>query len=121
MVAYLVVVARTVARRADASCACFGARKRVTRVTVIRNAWLSALAAATLAVVWDNPLWGARPRASGPAILALAVAAVTVAVILWPGGRRRRGAAADAAPMAVPTGEPTTNSTTSEPAHPRSR
>lgn len=105
MVAYLVMVARTVARKADASCACFGARKRVTRVTVIRNAWLSVLAAATVAVIWDNPLWGgALARGQWALILALAVAAVTVGVILWPEADAVDEQPAEAAPMAVPTG-----------------
>lgn len=105
MTAYLVMVARTVARKSDASCACFGARKRVTRVTVIRNAWLSALAAAAVAVIWDNPLWGgALARGQWTLILALAVAAVTVAMILWPEPDAVEEEQADAAPMAVPTG-----------------
>ena len=58
MAAYTWLVARAVARADDASCSCFGARKRVTKVTVLRNAWLTAVAALTVSVIWANPLFG---------------------------------------------------------------
>lgn len=90
MVVYLVLVWRVTRRTADASCACFGARKPVTVVTVFRNAWLSLLAVATAVVVAHDPLWGgalaaavAAPAAWGW-LLGAAVAAVTVGLILWP-------------------------------------
>lgn len=87
MVAYTVLVARVAARADDTSCACFGTQKRVTRLTVARNVWLTLLALASTAVIWANPLVGGA-LATGVAdwawLLALAVAAVTVALILWP-------------------------------------
>ena len=35
----------------DTTCACFGAHKRVTRITVARNAWLTLLAIGSAAVI----------------------------------------------------------------------
>ena len=87
MIAYTVLVARVVRRADDTSCACFGARKRVTRVTLVRNIWLSLVALAALAVVWANPLLGGAvlsATAELPWIVALAVAAVTTALVVWP-------------------------------------
>ncbi|GAA3635297.1 hypothetical protein GCM10022200_18260 [Microbacterium awajiense] len=87
MVAYLVLVARAVSAASDSSCACFGDRKPVTRATVTRNAWLVALAVGVAAVIWATPLLGGAVvvAASEPWwIVALAVAAVTVALVLWP-------------------------------------
>ena len=101
MAAYTVLVARVAARADDTTCACFGAQKRVTRITVARNAWLTLLAIGSAAVIWATPLVGgalALGVADWAWLLALAVAAVTVALILWPEaepvagtrGRRRR-------------------------------
>lgn len=87
MVAYTVLVARVAAQPTDASCACFGARKRVTRVTVLRNVWLAALAAASAAVIWATPLFGGALAAGVPQfawLVSLGVAAVTTALVLWP-------------------------------------
>src|SRR5688572_15294286 len=58
MVGYTIMVARLVARRESTTCACFGSRKRVTHVTVVRNVWLTLLAIATAAVIWATPLFG---------------------------------------------------------------
>jgi hypothetical protein len=89
MTGYTWLVARAVLRKDDASCACFGARKRVTKVTVIRNVWLTALAVATAALSWTTPLIGGPLRAGvteGGWVIGLVVAAATTALILWPEG-----------------------------------
>jgi hypothetical protein len=98
MIAYTVLVARVVARADDTSCACFGARKRVTRITVARNIWLTVLAAASAAAVWATPLLGGALLAAIPYwawLVAVAVGAITTAFVLWPDG-----APAPAAPAA---------------------
>ncbi len=88
MLAYLMLVVRVVRTKEDASCACFGAKKAVTRVTVVRNSWYVAVAAAALATTWATPLWGgplSTLRADGWLwVVGLAAAAITVAVTLWP-------------------------------------
>lgn len=87
MAAYLVLVVRARRETPDASCACFGERRRITGVTVVRNIWLTALAVATASVIWTTPLWGGAIAAVGPQwgwIVALAAAAVTTGVVLWP-------------------------------------
>jgi hypothetical protein len=87
MVSYTILVARVLARSESASCACFGTRKRVTRVTVVRNVWLTLLAIATATVIWATPLFGGALAAGIPQfawLVALAVAAVTTALVLWP-------------------------------------
>lgn len=87
MAAYTVLVARVAARSEDASCACFGTQKRVTRLTVARNVWLTLLALASTAVIWTTPLVGGALAVGAPEwawMVALVVAAVTVALILWP-------------------------------------
>lgn len=102
MVGYTIVVARLVARRESSSCACFGARKRVTGVTVVRNAWLTLLAIATAAVIWTTPLLGGALAAGIPHLawlVALAIAAVTTALVLWPEGTP----AADSPPVTAPS------------------
>jgi len=105
MSAYLLLVVRVLARPDDASCACFGARKAVTTVTVVRNGWLTVLAVATAAVIWTNPLWGGAAAAAADVagwgwILALGVAAVTTALILWPVAGQDPGDEAAPAPVA---------------------
>lgn len=89
MVAYLWLVADAVRAPVDTSCACFGTRTRITRVTVARNAWLTLLAGATAAVIGFTPLWGGALAAATAAeawlwLVMLAIAAATTAVILWP-------------------------------------
>lgn len=87
MAAYTVLVARVLARSSDASCTCFGSRRRVTGLTVARNAWLTALALGAAAVIWATPIVGGAFAAGIPQfawLIALAVAAVTTALILWP-------------------------------------
>lgn len=102
MAAYLWLVWRTLRREVDASCACFGERRPVTRVTVIRNAWLTVLALGTASVIGTTPLVGGAVAAAVTTaepgwLLGVAVAVITVLVIRWPEG----GAdATDAAPVA---------------------
>lgn len=101
MIAYTVVVARVAARSDDTSCSCFGARKRVTVVTVIRNVWLTVVAVGAAAVVWSTPLVGGALAAGIPQLpwlFVLAVAAATTALILWPDG-----ASGDTGSVPVPT------------------
>ncbi|MET0782580.1 MAG: MauE/DoxX family redox-associated membrane protein [Microbacterium sp.] len=89
MAAYLWLVARARRQTPDASCSCFGERRRITVVTVVRNAWLTALAVAAAAVIWMTPLFGGAALiglADLGWLAALAIAAVTVGVILWPEG-----------------------------------
>jgi hypothetical protein len=104
MLAYTVLVARVVRRSDDTSCACFGARKRVTRVTLVRNIWLSLLALVTAAVVWANPLLGGAVVAATADlawVVALAVAAVTAALVVWPEGEASVAVSLPAAAPAV--------------------
>jgi hypothetical protein len=104
MVGYTALVARVLARAESTSCACFGARKRVTRVTVARNIWLTVLAIATAAVIWATPLFGGALAAGIPNfawLVGLAVAAVTTALVLWPEGP---AAATDTTPRTAPAG-----------------
>jgi hypothetical protein len=87
MAAYTVLVARVAARSTDASCACFGTRRQVTGITVARNVWLTALAVSAAAVIWATPILGGALAAGLPQfawLIALAIAAVTTAFILWP-------------------------------------
>lgn len=109
MAAYLWLVARAMRETPDASCSCFGERRRITVVTVVRNAWLTALAAAAAAVIWRTPLFGGAAL-TGLADLgwlaALAIAAVTVGVILWPeGGEGAPGPTPAVEPVAAASGE----------------
>lgn len=89
LAAYLWLVVRVHRRAEAASCACFGARRPVTRVTIVRNIWLLIVATGAAAVIWVNPLWGGALVAAatdGGWIIGLAIAAVTAGVILWPDG-----------------------------------
>ena len=107
MAAYTWLVARAVARADDASCSCFGARKRVTRVTVLRNAWLTAVAALTVGVIWANPLFGgalatATVLSAWLWIVAIFIAVVTAVLVVWPedeGVAENAGAEAPASPL----------------------
>ncbi|MFT4051805.1 MAG: MauE/DoxX family redox-associated membrane protein [Microbacterium sp.] len=84
MAVYLVMIVRVARRHDDTSCACFGAPTRVTRVTVWRNAWLTALAAGAAGVIWAlPPRGGAVAAGSWGLMLGLVAAAVTVAVVMW--------------------------------------
>jgi hypothetical protein len=88
---YLWLVVRAKGRSEDASCACFGSKRRITRVTVIRNVWLLILAVAAASVIWMAPLLGGAIAVafSGwwASVLAAAAAAVTAALVLWPDER----------------------------------
>ncbi len=104
---YLVMVVRLVRRPDDASCACFGARKTVTAVTVVRNAWLLALAVGAVAAIGVTPLWGgAIAAAAGQAawVAGLVIAAVTVGVILWPESSSRDERHAGSSSAGTPSG-----------------
>jgi hypothetical protein len=106
MAAYLWLVWRAVALAEDASCACFGARKRVTRVTVVRNAWLTAVATLTVAVIWANPLLGGALASAAQMsawlwILAATIAAVTGLLVVWPEDGEEPPALAAEAPRAA--------------------
>lgn len=109
MAAYTVLVARVVARSTDASCSCFGTRRRVSGVTVARNVWLTALAVGSAAVVWGTPFLGGALAAGVSKsgwLVALAVGAVTTAFILWPDPRDGRpGQAADTGVPVVSTAD----------------
>lgn len=88
MAAYLVLVAR--ARRAtpDASCACFGSTKRITAITVLRNAWLTLLGALAAVTAWSLPLIGGPLAALGVEgwawLVVVLAGAATVALVMWP-------------------------------------
>ncbi|GAA1469100.1 MauE/DoxX family redox-associated membrane protein [Microbacterium thalassium] len=87
MLTYTVLVARAASRSEDASCACFGAQKRITRTTVVRNVWLTLLALASTAVIGATPLLGgavAMGITDWAFLVGIATAAVTVALIMWP-------------------------------------
>ncbi len=105
MIAYTSLVVGARRNGVAATCACFGRRRAVTRVTIARNLWLTLLAIATAATSWTTPLVGG-PAAAGIAdpgsLLALVLASATTALILWPevsarirrqrpSGRRRSG------------------------------
>ena len=88
MCAYLWLVVRAKHTSDDASCACFGTKRRITRVTVTRNAWLVVLAVASASVIWTAPLLGGAlvVALSGwwATLVGAAAAAVTAALVLWP-------------------------------------
>lgn len=87
MAVYLWLVARVRGASEDASCSCFGSRRPVTALTVVRNSWLLGVAVAATAVIWANPIWGGAVLAGTQNlgwVVGFAVAALTVAVILWP-------------------------------------
>ncbi|WP_309064589.1 MauE/DoxX family redox-associated membrane protein [Microbacterium sp.] len=83
---YLVLVVRARMRDEGASCSCFGARRPITAVTVVRNAWFLLLAVATAGTTWTMPVFGGPALALGADLSwlpALAAAALTVALSLW--------------------------------------
>lgn len=96
MIGYTWLVVRARRNAVPATCACFGRRRAVTRVTVARNLWLTVLALATLATSWTTPLLGG-PIAAGLAapgsLLALALAAGTTMLVLWPDAEREDSSA----------------------------
>lgn len=84
MVAYLVMVVRVLRAGSDASCACFGAPRRVTRVTAVRNGWYVLLALAAAATAWTAPpISGAVAVTGWAGMLGLAAAGITVALTMW--------------------------------------
>ncbi|GAA1469091.1 MauE/DoxX family redox-associated membrane protein [Microbacterium thalassium] len=87
MAAYLWLIVRAYRRAGDASCACFGERSTVTLATVVRNAWLLLIAAASVAVIWSNPIFGGAVTALGGEdwlwLIAVAVAAATAILVVW--------------------------------------
>lgn len=87
MVAYLWLVVRAMRQTPDASCACFGEHVPITRATVVRNVWLTGLAALAVATTWSNPLWGGAFAAVGADgwvwLAGAAIAAATAVVVMW--------------------------------------
>lgn len=89
MVAYLALIGRALRTTPDASCSCFGTRRKVTHLTVARNVWLTVIAVVTTIVIWTTPLWGGAvagiwtTAAWGWIAMAL-VAVATALVIVWP-------------------------------------
>jgi uncharacterized membrane protein YphA (DoxX/SURF4 family) len=95
MAAYTWMVIGALRRPEGAECACFGARKPVTRVTAVRNVWLTAVSVATAAVIWTNPLFGgAVVSGLGDAswIFAAAIATITGLLVVWPSADASNGA-----------------------------
>lgn len=88
MLSYLIFVARVVRAGADATCACFGARKSITAATVWRNAWYVLLGLAAAATAWAQPTWGGALVGLGASgwvlMLGLVATAVTVVLTMWP-------------------------------------
>ena len=91
MCAYLWLVWRAVvrARRSDedATCACFGSKRRLSSLTIVRNAWLALLALVAVAGIWTTPLFGGAIAAVNGEewswILGAFAAALTTALVLW--------------------------------------
>ncbi|CAN5397085.1 hypothetical protein BH10ACT5_BH10ACT5_18860 [soil metagenome] len=109
MAVYTVLVTRSLRTSPGAACACFGAPRPVTRVTVVRNVWLLLVAAAAAAVIWLNPLLGGALAAIEVGdwgwLVGAAVAAATVAVIMWPDGDSGSGTTSTARPTSIDRGE----------------
>ncbi|MEV4669535.1 MauE/DoxX family redox-associated membrane protein [Microbacterium sp. LWO12-1.2] len=88
MAAYLIIVVAAFRTSPEASCACFGTSRRITRVTIVRNAWLTGLAVVTTLVISAGSLWGGALAAAvtnWESSMALIVVAVTAALALWHG------------------------------------
>lgn len=101
MLGYTALVARA-ASGGGASCTCFGAPAPVTGATVVRNAWLTALAAGATVGAASTPLLGgalAAGIAHLPWLLAAAITVVTTALVLWRAPERRVPAAAPGVPV----------------------
>ncbi|HAQ59942.1 MAG TPA: hypothetical protein DCR63_06000 [Microbacterium sp.] len=88
MASYLWLASAAYRRPQEASCACFGARRPITRLTIVRNAWLTLVAAGTAAVIWTNPLLGGAVAAADATAWAwiggIAIGVVTAVLIAWP-------------------------------------
>jgi hypothetical protein len=105
MAAYTWVVLAALRRPEGAECACFGARKPVTRVTAIRNGWLTLVSVAAAAVIGANPLFGGAVAAAAEVagvsqwswIAATLVATFTAVLIMWPTADTVTGAASTTA------------------------
>lgn len=87
-VVYLTLVMPAVRSTTATDCACFGARKPVSRVTVYRNAWLLLLAAVWVAYSLHGgspalALLGSREAASW--FLVAAAAAIMTGLVVHPG------------------------------------
>jgi hypothetical protein len=92
MAAYTLLVWRTWSKAgqagSEASCACFGTPAPVTGITILRNAWLLAIAVVAASTIWATPLLGGPLAALGTDwgwLVALAAAAFTAAVVVWRG------------------------------------
>lgn len=89
MTAYFVLIWRSLRSPNDVSCACFGVRRRVTRITLLRNAWLVSISAAATSVVAFNPLWGGALLAAEVYwwwVVAATATVLTAAFVLWSDG-----------------------------------
>ena len=89
--AYLLLIIRAVQRPEPTDCACFGAAgaEQVSGMTVVRNVWLLVLAGLALWVALDGRSllqWAAGAGQDAWWLAAVAAAAVTVGLILYPGG-----------------------------------
>lgn len=104
---YLWLVAGALRRGTDSTCSCFGASRRITRITVIRNTWFALLALLALAVSGRTPVWGGTFAAMGDAewgwIAGLLASAVTAALIL--AADAASAPAGDSAPVHTSTDE----------------
>ncbi|AZZ40509.1 hypothetical protein C0Z10_13045 [Acidipropionibacterium jensenii] len=79
---YTVLIARVLTRPQSTSCACFGLRKQITRMTLVRNVWLLVLAVAAACAAWWTPTLGGAVRLAAKShewwwVLGIAIAAVT--------------------------------------------
>ena len=108
MAAYTWLIGRALANAREsgdeATCACFGESAPVTRVTLLRNAWLLLLSVVAAATIWATPAFGgaiAALRSDWGWVVALAAAAFTTALIVW-----REPAPQDAAPIPGPSAAP---------------
>ncbi|MGW9631494.1 MauE/DoxX family redox-associated membrane protein [Agromyces sp. NPDC055520] len=103
MAAYTLLIGRAWSKArqtgTDATCACFGELAPVTRVTVMRNAWLLLLAMLTASTIWVAPLFGGVLAAVGTEwgwVVALGAAAFTAAVTVWRSPEEKQGSPSNA-------------------------
>ena len=99
-IGYLVLVVRALQGPEPTDCACFGSAgsEQVTRLTVVRNAWLLGLSAAALwsAFSGRSPLqWAASAGSDLWWLAAVAAAAVTAGLILYRGASTAGGSDGD--------------------------
>ena len=109
LLVYLVLVVRALRSPVDVDCACFGALggDRITKATVWRNAWLTAVAATALWCSLDGRSVASRLGALSVAewwwLLAAAATSLTVALVL--GGGRTQDTESDQQPVELAYGD----------------